>query len=139
MPRQLKQNINFIFENLRGDIFCGRVQNFAEAVNIFFKLLGYVIHAVIGIKKNFKARLVVAGEKMFAEKGDDVKSYIGRNVSDANFLVAGVFFDAVLVARNIHEKFIEAARPIEKLLAANVEIVQVENQILIIFAANLFC
>ena len=140
MSRQLNENINLVIKNLCGNFFCRLVQNDTQNVNFRIEFPCHLIRLIVGISVNFKARLVVAFEKVHGKKSNYMKSDVGRNVTDANFFMANVILYVVLVRRDVLEnleKFIKTFNPTEKLLATDVEIMQVENQILIIIVASL--
>ena len=136
MSRQLNQNINLIFHNPGGNFIGGHIQNISESVDACPKLSGDVVFEIVGVNENFKARLVVAFEKIRAEKSYDVIAHVPRNVTDANFFVPRMQLVIVLEAWNVHEQFIKDANFLKNFFTAEIEIMHIPKIIAVIFKAG---
>ena len=101
MPCEVDKNINFILNNLRGNLFSRFARNVTETVDDRRELLGYMVSGVVGIDINLKVRLIVIREEMRTEKRHHVKAHVWGNVADTNLFMAGMFLATVTVARDV--------------------------------------
>ena len=80
--------------------------------------------------------LVIAFVESVAEEGDDVTADIGGNVADAQFFMARMSCGVVHHWFDVAVKFIERANFLEHFFAADVDVVQAEKIVAVVFAFN---
>ena len=107
-------------------------------IDASFKLLCDVVFFIFSVNVNFKAAFIVAPIKSVTEKCYDVAANIWRNVADTNFFMARMRSGIMNHWLNVIVKVVKAANFFEHLFTTDVDIVQAEKEVAVVFAFNLF-